>query len=446
MKNNQMIEKLRKYMPFIITCAIFAIYHLFINTNSNDDAWFREHYTQSPLIDFVIERYRTWTSRTLIDIVMYVTNRYTVFWKIVDTALMASILVMLCYLTNAKDGEKWLCCFFTLIYPFYDMSSAGWIATTMNYTWPVGSALYVCVILKKMINNKELKWYEYIISFLVLLFACDQEQIAAFMLVVLGYALFLQIRQGSYRSIYLYIMLAISVLSLIYAITCPGNESRYKTEAAAYAPEHLELTSIEKLFAGLLNTFGVFVAKPNTVFAAVMIILVLMVYLKTNSVIKTMISSLPLMIIFSHTILPRSLLQYGIIFSVPENTFDTDILGRHNLFFIAELAVVIFGVLFAVYQLINDQFWEEFMYQLVILGAGFAVAVVVGFSASMYVSGDRIFICFYFTLIYVCIRCVCKNRDVIVFPRDIRIIGRVIAALWVLVNISYNLYFSIVHK
>ena len=56
------------------------------------------------------------------------------------------------------------------------MSSAGWMATTINYYWSLGAILINLYYLKKANNLIKLKWYEYIISSIALLFAANQEQ------------------------------------------------------------------------------------------------------------------------------------------------------------------------------------------------------------------------------------------------------------------------------
>jgi hypothetical protein len=439
MNKKQLLEKYNRIIPIVITGVIFAMYHFFMSVDSFDDAWFRDFYSNAPILELMQERYQTWTSRTLIELMMAVTNTYPIFWKIADTAILIAIVIMLQKLLDTKGKETWWCCFLILIYPFRDMSGAGWIATTMNYIWPLFGGLYVATIIKKSITGRPVTWFEYLLSIPAMLYAYNQEQIAAVMLVILGYLLFLQIKKGCYKNIYLYIALILNIGSLYYIMTCPGNELRYLREVEVYSPGHPKLTLIEKLCSGLLNIFRVFVARPNPLFLVVAIVLAALVYVKTKNVLKTLISALPLGLIFAHSILIMALPRFETIFTAPPNTFEMDFMQKHIFLNIFELMLVIGGMIYAIYQLAGEQIWDDFIYLLIIVGVGFAVSVVVGLSASMYVSGNRVFMCLYFSLIYVCMYCVTKNRDKTLFSNELGVIMQVAAVCWLLANIADNL-------
>lgn len=59
-----------------------------------------------------------------------------------------------------KTAGKWLVCAFMLLYPFSDMVSAGWIATTVNYLWPLLGLLYIALLLQKLAQKGHVHWYE----------------------------------------------------------------------------------------------------------------------------------------------------------------------------------------------------------------------------------------------------------------------------------------------
>ena len=123
-------------------------------------------------------------------------------WKILDIIVFTLIPVLLYRLLFLnpekylymecninKTAGKWLVCAFMLLYPFSDMVSAGWIATTVNYLWPLLGLLYIALLLQKLAQNKFLHWYEGAAGVICCIFCSSQEQVAAILLVMLFLAL-----------------------------------------------------------------------------------------------------------------------------------------------------------------------------------------------------------------------------------------------------------------
>ena len=127
--------------------------------------------------DFNIYKYYNWSSRQLIESVLYFISVHSHVWMLLNSLVITIIAKLIeAIFCNHTIKMKILCCIGTLIYPLIDMSSAGWMATTINYYWPLGAILINLYYLKKANNLIKLKWYEYIISSIALLFAANQEQ------------------------------------------------------------------------------------------------------------------------------------------------------------------------------------------------------------------------------------------------------------------------------
>ena len=63
-----------------------------------------------------------------------------------------------------------------MLYPIMDMASAGWIATTLNYFWPLVLGTYSFVAIDKVIAGKHVKFYEIVLSIVAAVIAIDVEQ------------------------------------------------------------------------------------------------------------------------------------------------------------------------------------------------------------------------------------------------------------------------------
>mgnify|MGYP006917318361 CR=1 FL=1 len=132
------------------------IWHLVIKISAGDDVvYFQTLMDGRSIWEILAHRYATWSSRMAIEFVLI--PLVQVPWAVEDTGyycftLIPVLLYRLLFLNPEKylDMEcninktagKWLVCAFMLLYPFSDMVSAGWIATTVNYLWPLLGFIY----------------------------------------------------------------------------------------------------------------------------------------------------------------------------------------------------------------------------------------------------------------------------------------------------------------
>lgn len=96
----------------------------------------------------------------------------------------------------------------------------------------------------------------YIVSFLALLYATNQEQSGA---LIFGFnVLYLLYSLINKRPVNKFNLLAIvvSAISLIIIFTCPGNAIRFAHEVSYWYPQFANFTIIQKSYLGLVTTFG----------------------------------------------------------------------------------------------------------------------------------------------------------------------------------------------
>ena len=128
-----------------------------------------------------------------------------------------------------------LSCIFVLIYIFTTtsaLSSSGYIATTLNYTWPLFFGLLHFYLLKKYVfheNNTSIqqKLVIYAVMIFALVFAINQEM----MLVLVSVAYLFIILYCLYNKVRIpntvLVMLFIIFLGVLNAYLSPGNHRRY---------------------------------------------------------------------------------------------------------------------------------------------------------------------------------------------------------------------------
>ena len=162
------------------------------------------------------------------------------------------------------------------------MASAGWIATTLNYSWCFIFAMISFIPLINELNGKKTNIFIYIISILSLIYAVNQEQSC---LLILGinalYLIYCIIKKQKIIRFNILIVI-ISALSLTIILTCPGNAERVIAETGRFYAEYVNFGIIEKLYLGTIPTIGIFL-KDKVLFTVFYIILSISALLKTKN-------------------------------------------------------------------------------------------------------------------------------------------------------------------
>lgn len=431
-------NKIKENLPFLLVGLTAVFWHITIKISVGDDlVYFRTLLDQGNSVwQILAHRYQTWSSRLAIEFVLLFIIRYTLLWRILDIIIFTTIPVMLCKITDTGERQKWWTAGLVLLYPFSDMVSAGWISTTTNYLWPLWCLLYLALLLKKMKNNCRLKWFQAVFGLLACIYASSQEQVAVILLVMLLTCMLYLWRRKIFRLSFLYAFTAIDIITLISILRCPGNAVRSAQEAAGRMPGFLEFTAADKIYLGLLNVEQVFIANANSIFFVTSAIFALLVCLKTKDAVKTFLSGIPFLTVFGYRFIRGSHVLYPKIFVIAKETVDIDWMQPETWFPLLFLAAAAAGLLYALYQLLKED-KEEYIYTILFLAVCFASGAVMGFSPTIYASGNRPYIYLYFGLIGVCIFCISREKERIRtgISAIVQRLGRMAVTLLCLTNI-----------
>ena len=423
---------IKKYFPFIIFAVLMLILHLVMGING-DDIRYAKVLNNQGLIDFINFRYFNWSSRLIIDAFVIILARINmIVWKILDVVIYTFGVYYLIKLINKNNSKKiaYLGILLFLMYPFYQMASAGWIATTLNYLWcfVFGMISFLPLIYKDL--GEKVNGYVYIISFLALLYATNQEQsialILGFNLLYLIYCLINKKDIDRFNVL----AIAVSVVSLVFILTCPGNALRFVHETSYWYPEFANFTILEKSYLGLVTTFGT-VLQQKILFPFFYIILSAYLAFKSeNKYLKYFCYFNIFIIVFitifitfiDISILGTSIESLGSVsgvikgspaMAVPEifknvvnaAPYLTETLKLFTYEGIPQINInSISVVILCLYLLISScvmlvKAFPKDLFPLFIFLGGFASRFIVGFSPSIFPSGARVTIFFFITLI-----------------------------------------------
>lgn len=414
--NQKIAGRVRKqHFVYLLFFAVIAVYHIFIKVNFGDDIFFGNVLENMSLLEFLKSRYVTWSSRLLIEgLLVPLSTINPIVWKVCDTFVCVSIIYCLNRLMkfdNKFFGALMTCGFF-LLYPFIHMSTAGWIATTLNYLWPFAAMLITLLSVRKMADGEKIRWYEYILFTVSLLFAANQEQVAAILLVILSvFCVYFLTKKKFFP--YLYVQLGLTVASLIFILTCPGNDRRMADEIATWMPNFDQLSLIDKAYLGVSTTINHFLEQPNSVFILFCAVLAFMVFVKNRNWFVRLVSLVPVCTAVIYGYLRGYFAEIwnwsANIFNLA-NPFTAENYMHPTLYIPLILYIVVIGCIVAsVYAVFKNTF--DSIFTMMILGCGLMSRVVMGFSPTLYASSARTLIFLYFAFIFAALWMIYKNRD-----------------------------------
>jgi len=410
-------KKYVKYIPFLIFLIILLCYHWKLAVVTADYPTFQTIVSKHPLLSltkngFLSYRYATWSSRSLIEFnVGVLVSVPTEIWRILDSVIFAAIAVLLSkLLANNNESPFFYNCLACLFVGLFILTfskileSAGWLATTTNYIWPICFILIHFYLLKEFIfKNKDISKFKrtiiYLILIITLLEAISSEQL----LVMVGGAYLFTIVYCLYKKIeipkLIYLFIIIILFNFIYDFCCPGNINRVKVVTKLGFPDYANFNIINKLDVGI-NYFLSWILMAKDLFSVIFLALLgFYTYLISNKKKITIITLIPCL-----AVLFFASLRFA-NFTTVYSYFDLTNL-KHGLLSLGFIRMLGCGVMYLIITLIplysiyliykDNKKLGYFIFVLLILG--FGSVIISGFTPSL-TSDGRIYLNYLFVMI-----------------------------------------------
>lgn len=406
--NNKMQTLIRwRYLPFYILTVGMFIIHFSLKLGWGDDKTMffdalREDNTN--LIPFLVDRYYSWSSRIIIEALLIVIVHTEPIWRLLDTAIIVLCAVSISKLipSNNVSRMNWLIICMLFMYPFINMSSAGWIATTLNYFWPLAFGLFAMIPIKKILYHNKISWYEYLFYFPALIFAANQEQMCAILFTVfLIFTMYISLIHKKINT-FMILQTLICFISIIFILTAPGNYERKNSEIQTWFPDYINISFIRKIEMGFSSTWFEFVMKPNVIFTVFCTLLFLCMVITQKKQLYIWIASIPLAAslifgIFSKVLgetfpaileIKNSITQYGtgVNFASIRSWIPDSI-----------IALVFISILISLFLIFNNK--KNSVVMILIILLGFGSRMIMSFSPTIWASVERTYIFMYFAFI-----------------------------------------------
>lgn len=390
-------ESVLQYIPFGLFFLVMFIIHINITIGIYDDAFFAAILDNQSFFGYLMERYQIWTSRLFIEGVLIVVSRFHILWRIADTLIMLGISLFFSWVFNSEKKHivNWFIVFLMMAFPFGILNTAGWIATTLNYTWPFAAGLVSLIPIIKYYRNEEVSNWQLAISFILLLFAANQEQMCAVLIAIIFYSIVMMKINKRQISKFIIVEFIISLLSLVFIMTCPGNDARTITETQTRFPEFAELSLLTKIDIGFASTMFPMLTQIDCTFLIFVTLLPFAVF-SIKGVKPVLIASVyPLLITLLFGVFGSFLESRISIIALFRNGLET---MRTNTVFVNLLILtVLVSVCLVIWFYYEDK--KKAFFLIFILGLGFATRMVMAFSPTIWASSTRTYCFLYFAFI-----------------------------------------------
>ena len=153
-----------QYYPFLLFFVLMILMHLVMGVNG-DDIRYAKVLSNQTLVDYISYRYYNWSSRVLIESILIVLVRQNmILWEIIDCVLYTIGVYYVIKVFNRRNSTHiaLLGVLLFLMYPFHEMATAGWMATTLNYLWPFSFAMISTIPLINLLYGKKTPIWVYI--------------------------------------------------------------------------------------------------------------------------------------------------------------------------------------------------------------------------------------------------------------------------------------------
>lgn len=415
------LEKLKsrkELFYYFVFFVIIFLFHLFFANPFNDDSFFLEHSSSDTLFGFLKLRYETWTSRLLLETLIYFAFKANlILWKFFDSIFLTGIVYYISRLSvpAEKKNLSFLAILYCFLIPVKMLNSAGWVTTTITYSWAFFSLFPSLYLFKMFIERKNPSVLRIILTTFALFFAVNNEQILA---LNIGFSIFLFLvyaRTGKIEkkaAIYLAANLLISFASLVFVATCPGNYERNLTSIKVYFPIWNYFSFFEKCHMGFLSIFSYFfgIREVNFILIPLLAVLTIKSFKKNIIDFSLMLVMDIFILIFGYGLKFLSIVSHKfhiekLDFGWLQNKFITQ-MSEFSTFKIAVetsiFALLAIFILIEIFRLSKSQ--KSAIVNVVIVFGGFCSAFILSFSPTVYASGIRTFMCFSAAIIITTLR------------------------------------------
>lgn len=406
MKKEEKLSKIKstgiRVLPYLIYFAIILFYHICGYQMDSDDRYVTSILSPSlkeELSGLVKRSCEGWSSRVLINPPIWILLHLDIrVWGVLDIlVLMLGFWCVLrfCNPDRSNDNNNMIILGIVLMFPFDNFQEVGWVVTSVSYAWPLVAALLACMTVKHFFEHQKNSWWSLVPMCLLTAFAVNKEELSVTLTVIFLYTVFLSIREKRPDGV-ISVQSVIAISGIFFHLFNAGNQGR-----SSVFTEETHMTGVDKLCMGFVSTLHhLFFDEERNYFFLCMCILICIVtcMIQTKQWVKTI------------SVMPLLLCAVSMITGVFSDAVECDTWRDPQL--ILPVILALFGVtsiLICMYHILQEK--QNFLTVFMLLLAGFAGRMTVGFSGIGLSAFIRTYTFLYYIILGVVARLVIKCED-----------------------------------
>ncbi len=364
---------------------------------------------------YFIDRYFNWSCRTLAEVLTIIFTAYpTWIWKVFDVAAFSAFIWLLSKVINTiyqknndSDNLSASALFMIVFYPIFDMKTAGWITTSINYFWPMLCSLYMVLFTVRHISGINQNVIQIILFLVCTVYSGTFELISVFNVSFAAVVLFILFRNKIENKL-VFASFIISLFFLVYNALCPGNSVRASVNIDQFSSWNL-MNTIEHINIALCATFSRLTSfsyqtgvQAFLLYSVFNLLILLNIHKKYKSVLLDTLMFLPL--IFTY-LFNQVDMKFGSIWLFNDSV-STIHVGQIRYVYQPVLSVLLFCFnLIGLVLIFKNRFVKGinccYLISLLYMVA-FGTRFIMGLSCTVYASNTRTYI-----VLLTCLICIC---------------------------------------
>lgn len=319
-------------------------------------------------------------------------------WKVVDSLLYVLLAKMAAYLLGKDRFWDIVCCMMTALFPFEYMISAGYIATSANYMYPVLCIVLISACLKKLYVEERITLRQGICVILATMYSTNHEQTGVALTGgLICAAVCLGRRERVKKPVFagiLYGEMALALLCFGISFFSPGHLGRMQSvvEMEVWLPQYAQWSTAAKLYRGYTSTVAVLFFQRQDLVTVFVALLAALSFKR-----KAWAGMIPLIAVTAVKIIGYD--RFVVFFPYSRGMPDIDFLenGMAPGIALALSAVIIGCTVWGLYRAVTNKGRLAVLYVLLFIAA--CTREMMGFSATIYASSFRTFTCSLFAVL-----------------------------------------------
>ncbi len=283
--------------PYGVFFVLTLLWHMDLVLVDVDEAFYGAVIGQQPLWEFLVRQYESWSSRTVIELFLCIFSSLPrLVWRLADSAVLLLLAVCLGRLAGGpapgrplRPRDAWLLVCLLWLYPWWYLSTAGWVATTMNYLWPLAG---LCLAFVSLAGYGG-RWGA-VLGLIGLVYAVNAEQTAVLALLLLAAWALYRLGTGQPLPRLFFGQAAVCLAGLAYMAFCPGLALRTENETISYYKDFAMRSLLSKAEAGISGALAELFLDRNLLYALFFLLLAAVVWQTTRRLVYRLLVLIPL--------------------------------------------------------------------------------------------------------------------------------------------------------